>query len=323
MSQYYISNKDIFQFCNEYEGPKFHALLCDPPYNLDTIKKRFGNPTSAPAKYGKDGAFERLSSGFLGQDWDTDIAFDFRVWYNIKKLLKPGAIGMSYSHARTYHRIATAIERAGFIIYPMIGWINAQGYPHPTKLKEYDGYYYNRNALKGALEPIIVFQKPYEGTLKENILKTGSGAFWIDGARIPTDEEIPINVLEKWSGFGELKRPHYTPTKNLKGRWPANIVVDAGIGQPYEKFFFVAKPNKKEKLGADHPTIKPIDLNRHLATMILPPDDYKPRRLLNPFSGSGSEIIGALQAGWDEVIGVELEEKYCQMAEERLDVFGY
>jgi len=316
---YELFNADIIDWIKTYEGPLFHSLIADPPYNLDTVQKRFSKPGSAPAQHGRDGAFQRLSSGFLGQDWDTAIAFNPELWYNIGTLLHPGAIGFSYTHARTYHRIASAIEEAGFIIYPMIGWITGQGFPHPTKLVEYEGYYYNRNALKGALEPICVFQKPYEGTLKENILKTGAGAFWIDGARISTDEIIPINVLEGWSGFGELVRPAYTPTKNYKGRWPSNIVVDEGIGQPYERFFFVMKPNGDEKSFGKHPTQKPIDLNNHLTTMVLPPDEFAPRRILNPFAGSGSEMLGAIYAGWDEVIGIELSSEYCKLAEARLN----
>jgi len=317
-----IYNEDIISWIERYKGPLFHSLLCDPPYNLDTVRKRFGNPASVPAQFGRDGSFQRLSSGFLGQDWDTSIASSPGLWYNLGTLLHPGAICFSYTHARTYHRIASAIEAAGFIIYPMIGWITGQGFPHPTKLVEYEGYYYNRNALKGALEPICVFQKPYEGSLKDSILQTGAGAFWIDGARISTDEIIPINVLEGWSGFGELVRPAYTPTKNYKGRWPSNVIVDKGIGQPYERFFFVSKPNSKEKSYGKHPTQKPITMNEHLARMILPPAEFKNRRLLNPFSGSGSEMIGALNAGWDEVVGIESNQDYYKLAEDRLNGLG-
>lgn len=56
-----------------------------------------------------------------------------------------------------------------------------------------------------------------------------------------------------------------------------------------------------------HPTVKALDLCRYLATLILPPprDDGSPRRLLVPFSGSGSEAIGALLAGWEEVVCIE------------------
>ena len=68
-----------------------------------------------------------------------------------------------------------------------------------------------------------------------------------------------------------------------------------------------------------HPTVKPIALTRWLATLLLPPDAYAPRRLLVPFAGSGSEMIGALLAGWDHVQGVELETPYAAIAMQRLE----
>jgi hypothetical protein len=55
----------------------------------------------------------------------------------------------------------------------------------------------------------------------------------------------------------------------------------------------------------DHLTVKPIALCKYLATLLLPPASVAPRRLFVPFCGSGSELIGALLAGWDEFIGVE------------------
>jgi hypothetical protein len=57
------------------------------------------------------------------------------------------------------------------------------------------------------------------------------------------------------------------------------------------------------------PCVKPVALDRWLATLIKPPPhrDGTPRRLLNCYSGTGSEMIGAILAGWDEVIGVERE----------------
>lgn len=69
-----------------------------------------------------------------------------------------------------------------------------------------------------------------------------------------------------------------------------------------------------------HPTLKPIDLCRYYARMLLPPPraDGKPRRLLVPYSGAGSEMIGALQAGWDEVVGVELVPKHAEWARARI-----
>ena len=64
-----------------------------------------------------------------------------------------------------------------------------------------------------------------------------------------------------------------------------------------------------------HPTVKPLSLTKYLATLIKPPTGG---RLLVPFSGSGSEMIGALQAGWGYVEGVELTEEYIPIAEARI-----
>jgi hypothetical protein len=67
-----------------------------------------------------------------------------------------------------------------------------------------------------------------------------------------------------------------------------------------------------------HPTVKPLALTRYLATLLLPPVSVAPRRLLVPFAGSGSEMIGAMQAGWDEIVGIEQDSDYCEIAKLRL-----
>ena len=73
------------------------------------------------------------------------------------------------------------------------------------------------------------------------------------------------------------------------------------------------------KLRNPHPTVKPIALCKWLATLLLPPPEYAPRRLLVPFAGSGSEGIGAGLAGWEEMVLIELEQEYCNIAEARLE----
>ena len=68
-----------------------------------------------------------------------------------------------------------------------------------------------------------------------------------------------------------------------------------------------------------HPTMKPVALTEYLARLILPPrGSGRPRRLLVPFCGVGSEMIGALRAGWDDVVGIELNAEYAAIARLRL-----
>lgn len=56
-------------------------------------------------------------------------------------------------------------------------------------------------------------------------------------------------------------------------------------------------PGTERAARNDHPNVKPLDLCRYLATLLLPPRRDTPRRLVVPFAGSGSEMIGALLAG--------------------------
>lgn len=70
-----------------------------------------------------------------------------------------------------------------------------------------------------------------------------------------------------------------------------------------------------------HPTVKPISLTRYLATLLLPPRVYAPRRILIPFAGVGSEVIGALLAGWEEVVAIEQDATYCEILTARVEWF--
>lgn len=66
-----------------------------------------------------------------------------------------------------------------------------------------------------------------------------------------------------------------------------------------------------------HPTVKPILQSEYWSRLLLPPPGPEPRRLLNPFSGSGSELIGANFAGWDVITGVEMGAEYAEIARAR------
>lgn len=67
-----------------------------------------------------------------------------------------------------------------------------------------------------------------------------------------------------------------------------------------------------------HPTLKPIALTEYLAKLIKPSVAYEDATLLVPYSGAGSEIIGALQAGWPNVLGIERDPEYATIAESRV-----
>ena len=90
-----------------------------------------------------------------------------------------------------------------------------------------------------------------------------------------------------------------------------------GDGGGASRFFYCAKASRAERgEGNIHPTVKPLTLARYLARLILPP--VEGARLVVPFCGSGSEVIGALQAGWSHVEGIDSWDVAVRIARARI-----
>jgi site-specific DNA-methyltransferase (adenine-specific) len=90
--------------------------------------------------------------------------------------------------------------------------------------------------------------------------------------------------------------------------------TDDGRDTPIDNAYQRGKTERQNT----HPTVKPVDLARYLATLILPPERDTERKLLIPYSGSGSEMIGAMLAGWDHITGIEMNAEYIDIATTRL-----
>jgi len=175
--------------------------------------------------------------GFMGKSWDsTGIAFNPKVWKEALRVLKPGGYLLAFSGSRTYHRIAVAIEDAGFEIRDQIMWVYGSGFPKSMavdkavlkttsdsdKAEKWSGW---GTALKPAHEPIVMARKPLDGTVANNVLTWEVGGINIDASRVP-GEPVPINKLEEWSGFGQKIEPDYKQEINDQGRFPANFIHD-------------------------------------------------------------------------------------------------
>lgn len=135
-------------------GTRFSACITDPPFHLTSMEKRFGKAGSARAQHGEDGAAERLSRGFMGAKWDgvpkgeVPVAFDPATWALVLGLLEPGGRLLAFGGTRTWHRMACAIEAAGFEIEDSIAWTFGQG----LVLK--------RTRMKPGWSPIVVARVP-------------------------------------------------------------------------------------------------------------------------------------------------------------------
>ena len=300
------------------KGIQVDSIVTDPPYHLTSIVERFGKEGSAPAK-DKDGAFQRQSKGFMGKEWDGgDIAFRKETWELFMKVLKPGGHLLAFSGSRTYHRMAVAIEDAGFNIRDQIMWLYGSGFPKSHNLG--DGW---GTALKPAHEPIVLARKKIEGTNKQNREKYGTAGLNIDACRVGLSEGDDPRLGGKgtWKTDKMAKDVYdggYTGVETGSselGRFPANVMHN-GLEEDWARYFYCPKTSKAEK-GNDntHPTVKPLKLMRYLCRLITP----KGGTVLDPFMGSGSTGIAAEDEGF-EFIGIEKEKEYFEIAERRISV---
>jgi DNA modification methylase len=107
------------------------SVVTDPPYALLSINKRFANSMRTEStELTAAGPYYRTGKGFMGKNWDTgETAFDPLFWREVLRVLKPGGHLLAFSGTRTYHRLAVAIEDAGFEIRDQIGWLYGSGFP--------------------------------------------------------------------------------------------------------------------------------------------------------------------------------------------------
>ena len=255
---------DCLEVMKSMPDNSIDAVISDPPYGLSFMGAKwdsFGGSTGRESvderrrkmnEYaGQNAIVPRFASSHshlpkLPEMQEFQAAMT-PVFEEALRVAKPGAYLLCFGGTRTFHRMACAIEDAGWKVKDCIMWVYGSGFPHgmdvakaidkasgyvgevigertvdvgmqgghmhavrkqqqqqqqvralSPQAKEWEGW---NTALKPAWEPIIVAQKPVEGTIAENVLKWGVGAMNIEACRVPTES-------------GE------------KGRYPANVAHD-------------------------------------------------------------------------------------------------
>ena len=187
---------DCREVLKTLESESVDSCICDPPYEL----------------------------GFMGHKWDNSgIAYDVGMWRECLRVLKPGAHLVAFGGDRTYHRMASAIEDAGFEIRQMIVYIHGQGFPKSKNIsaaidqelgavRETVGTGQSgktRNVLNAALHP-----------------ETFGGEYQISAPA--TDE------AKQWDGFGRALKPSLEPIclarKPIREKNLARQVMATGTG---------------------------------------------------------------------------------------------
>ncbi len=142
-----------------------------------------------------------------------------------------------------------------------------------------------------------------------------SGGRW--PANLVLDEEAG-RVLDEQSGQSSSKR-NENPSDCGGNTWGGTIQVHRGARGHTDsggasRFFYCAKARRGERGdGNSHPTVKPVALMRWLCRLVTPPGGT----ILDPFCGSGSTGVAALDEGFD-FIGIERDHGYCEIARGRI-----
>lgn len=238
--------------------------------------------------------------------WDHSVP-SVDIWVEVFRTLRPGAFCLAFCSPELYHRLACNVEDAGFKIKDQIMWMTT------TKMPKH-------NRLKPAHEPIVVAQKPYQGTLQNNFEKWGCGLIDTENTRVPWDKKPPTGWVKdgaKRRTFGRdgkttgTQEEFGTVDANPAGRYPSNIIGD--VLPEHQKYFYAPRATRKEKgSDNDHPTVKPIDLMVYLIKVYSPKETI----VLDPFCGSGSTGVAALQEN-RKFVGIDLSSHYVDISAKR------
>jgi len=157
------------------DGVQVESIVTDPPYEL----------------------------GFMGKQWDdTGIAFSKETWELALKLLKPGGHLLAFSGSRTYHRMAVAIEDAGFEIRDQIMWLYGSGFPKSHNIgKSVDAKQGNEREVVGTKS--CGYQVSISKTRKEQGYRPNETN--------ATTEVVVDRGNSEWEGWGTALKPAHEP----------------------------------------------------------------------------------------------------------------
>jgi len=194
---YKLYQGDMLDMLEAIEPETIDSIITDPPYELN----------------------------FMGKGWDNaGVSFQPDTWKKCYEVLKPGGYLLAFGGSRTFHRIACAIEDAGFEIRDTIMWLYGSGFPKSQNIgKMYDKKMGNDREIIG------------ETKIGKTSLGDGSG--W-DTSQNMKDIKASgkINITKgssKFEGWGSALKPSYEPIivarKPFKGSLVDNV-IEYGVG---------------------------------------------------------------------------------------------
>lgn len=170
--------------------------------------------------------------GFMGKGWDSSgIAYSVDMWAECLRVLKPGGHLLAFGGTRTYHRLAVAIEDAGFEIRDSIAWMYGSGFPKSLDVSraiETQILHGGSSQKQLRMRDMGADYAPHplsgtEGFGDGNLRKGADGN--TQGKKAP----VATPDAERWEGWGTALKPAFEPIvvarKPIQGTVAANVLA--------------------------------------------------------------------------------------------------
>ena len=195
-NKFTIYNDSCLKMLEDIECNSIDSIVTDPPYEL----------------------------GFMGKSWDsTGIAFQKETWEKCYQVLKPGGYLLAFGGSRTFHRIACAIEDAGFEIRDTIMWIYGSGFPKSMNI----GLSVDK---KNGVESEVIGTKTIKKLPTTGIINYEKEGWRKGGYDI---EYVNKKAQNEWNGWGTALKPAFEPVivarKPREGSTTDNV-LKYGVG---------------------------------------------------------------------------------------------
>lgn len=228
--------------------------------------------------------------GQTNESYDKGVSPE--AWRECFRVAADGAALLSFAGSPTYHVVASGIEAAGWRVRQMWAWIYRDGFM--TSAWPREGF----DRLAPAMDPICYAAK---GKCLLTLEREGDAEWDRLTGRKGGDA---MNYSGRASSHGD---------RMGKGRWPRSVVATDGVDGL--QYFALSRASVGSTSRTGHPNEKPLALMEWLVSKT------PAGAVLDPFAGSGTTLIAALNAG-RPAVGIEMNEAYCEIAARRIDALA-
>ena len=225
-----LHHGDANDVVRELPDDYFHACCTDPPYALVSIVKRFANSPRSEATENTDNPYGRTGRGFMGQRWDNgSVAHDVAFWREVWRVLRPGAHIVAFGSPRTYHRLACAIEDAGFECRDCLNFLYGSGFPKSHNIQRQ-------------------LERDWQCSLRFENARAAVKTFFRTGDQTAMDgcDFAPVLV---WDFISDTVNPEYVRIVDVTSTWQA-LTLTAQAGKIRARFVVsLAKQNGRDALA--------------------------------------------------------------------------